>query len=97
MFGIDSNPYGDILNEDTEKGDQNEVKENSNFEILPEAHADSIQKEPSKDSVSYHLDNRIKILKTKAEEKIRNESLVNLVSFGVIGVVGFLILKRYIK
>jgi len=91
MFGIDSNPYGDILNEDTEKGDQNEVNENSNFEILPEAHADS------KDSVSYHLENRIEILKTKAEEKLRNESLVNLVSFGVIGIVGFLILKRYFK
>ena len=89
MFGIDSNPYGDILNEDTEQGDQNEVKDNSNFEDK--------QKEPSKDSVSYHLENRIEILKTKAEEKLRNESLVNLVSFGVIGIVGFLILKRYFK
>jgi hypothetical protein len=96
MFGIDSNPYGDLLNEDTEHGDQNEVNENSNFEILPEAHADSTQKEPSKDSVSYHLENKIEVLKTKAEEKIKNESLVNLVSFGVIGVVGFLILKRYL-
>ena len=97
MYGTDSNPYGDLLNEDIEHGDQNEVNENSNFEILPEAHADSIQKEPSKDSVRYHLDNRIKILKTQTEEKLRNESLVNLVSFGVIGIVGFLIFKRYFK
>jgi hypothetical protein len=93
MYGTDSNPYGDYS-----------ISENkvSHDHILPNDNREKEEtieeiKEPSKDSVTYHLDNRIKILKTKAEEKFRNESLVNLASFGAIAVVGFLLFKRYLK
>ena len=92
IFG-DTSPYGELLTEQTH---DDFSKDDEGIDIvLPEANAEI--EEPSKDSVSYHLDNRIKILKTQTEEKLRNESLVNLVSFGVIGIVGFLIFKRYWK
>tara|TARA_R110000824_G_scaffold306308_2_gene493900 strand:+ start:142 stop:426 length:285 start_codon:yes stop_codon:yes gene_type:complete len=79
--------------------------EEINDEVLGESHeheTDSIdvgstevyteEKEPSKDSVSYHIENRKKIL----EERIKNESSINLISFGIIAGVGILILKRYL-
>ena len=86
-------PYGNLIaheiNDDFSKDDKE-------IEIVtPEAHAE--EKEPSKDSVSYHLDRRVGILKTQAEEKLKKESLSNLIGFGLVGIVGVLILKRYFK
>ena len=97
MIFDDSNPYGEIMNDDL----------NANFEYeetgdIGHLHGDPIGEqsglniEPSKDSVSYHLDNQVKILKI-TEEKIRNQSMMNLLSFGIIAGVGVLILKRYWK
>ena len=97
MIFDDSNPYGEIMNDDL----------NANFEYeetgdIGHLHGDPIGEksglniEPSKDSVSYHLDNQVKILKI-TEEKIRNQSMMNLLSFGIVAGVGVLILKRYWK
>jgi hypothetical protein len=94
----DSNPYGEILNDEI----------NINFEYeetgdIGHLHGDPIGEqsglniEPSKDSVSWHIENRKEILKTQLEEKIRNQSMMNLLSFGIIAGVGVLILKRYWK
>jgi len=85
-------PYGSLISEEI---NDDFSKDDEGIDIvLPEAHAE--EKEPSKDSVSYNIERRTEILKTQAEEKIRNESLTNLVSYGIIAAIGVLILKRFL-
>ena len=92
IFG-DTSPYGELLTEQTH---DDFSKDDEGIDIvLPEANAEI--EEPSKDSVSWHIENRKEILKTQVEEKIRNQSITNLLSFGIIAGVGVLILKRYWK
>ena len=82
-------PYGSLESEEINDqviGDSNEDKTDSKDMGSTE------DKEPSKDSVSWHIENRKKIL----EERIKNESSINLISFGIIAGVGILILKRYL-
>lgn len=89
IFPNTYDPYGSLeaeeINDDV-IGDSNEDKTDSKDVGSTE------DKEPSKDSVSWHIENRKKIL----EERIKNESSINLISFGIIAGVGILILKRYL-
>ena len=88
IFPDAHDPYGSLISEEI---NDDFSKDDDGIDIvLPEAYAE--EKEPSKDSVSYHIENRKKIL----EERVRNESLTNLVSYGIIAGIGILILKRYL-
>lgn len=88
IFPDAHDPYGSLISEEIH---DDFSKDDDGIDIvLPEAYAE--EKEPSKDSVSYHIENRKKIL----EERVRNESLTNLVSYGIIAGIGILILKRYL-
>ena len=92
IFPDTYDPYGSLISEEIH---DDFSKDDEGIDIiLPEAQAE--EKEPSKDSVSYNIERRTEILKTQAEEKIRNESLTNLVSYGIIAAIGVLILKRFL-
>ena len=94
MIFSDTSPYGEILDEDF---NAEFSKDDEGIDIvLPVAHAETHNEEPSKDSVSYHIENRKEILKT-AEEKIRNQSMMNLLSFGIVAGIGVLLVKRFWK
>ena len=95
IFPNTYDPYGSLEAEEINEkligeSHEHEHKTDSVDIGLTEAYAE--EKEPSKDSVSYHIENRKKIL----EERVRNESSINLISFGIIAGVGILILKRYL-
>ena len=95
MIFSDTSPYGEILDEDF---NSEFSKDDEGIDIvLPVAHAETHNEEPSKDSVSYHIENRKEILKTQLEEKIRNQSMMNLLSFGIVAGVGVLLVKRFWK
>jgi len=92
IFPDSYDPYGSLISEEI---NDDFSKDDEGIDIvLPEAHAE--EKEPSKDSVGYHIERRTEILKSQAEEKIRNESITNLVSYGIIAGIGVLILKRFL-
>ena len=93
MIFADTSPYGELL---TDEVNDDFSKDDDGIDIvLPESNAEI--EEPSKDSVSYHIENRKEILKTQVEEKIRNQSITNLLSFGIVAGIGVLLLKRYWK
>ena len=91
IFPNSYDPYGSLESEEINEqvtGDSNEHEHKTDSKDM----GSTEDKEPSKDSVSYHIENRKKIL----EERIKNESSINLISFGIIAGVGILILKRYL-
>ena len=93
IFPNTYDPYGSLEAEEINDeviGESHEHKTDTVDIGSSEAYTE--EKEPSKDSVSYHIENRKKIL----EERIKNESSINLISFGIIAGVGILILKRYL-
>ena len=94
IFPDSYDPYGELLGE--EINDEFTNQDTGYLHGDPIGEQSGLNIEPSKDSVSYHLDNQAKILKI-AEEKIRNQSMMNLLSFGIVAGVGVLILKRYWK
>ena len=94
IFPDSYDPYGELLGE--EINDEFTNQDTGYLHGDPIGEQSGLNIEPSKDSVSYHLDNQDKILKID-EEKIRNQSMMNLLSFGIIAGVGVLILKRYWK
>jgi hypothetical protein len=92
IFPNTYDPYGSLESEEINDHVIGESQETDSIDVgSTEAYTE--EKEPSKDSVSWHIENRKKIL----EERIRNESSINLISFGIIAGVGILILKRYWK
>ena len=95
IFPDSYDPYGELLGE--EINDEFTNQDTGYLHGDPIGEQSGLNIEPSKDSVSYHLDNRIKILKTQADEKIKNQTMMNLLSFGIVAGVGVLILKRYWK
>lgn len=94
IFPDTYDPYGELISE--EINDEFTNQDTGYLHGDPIGEQSGLNIEPSKDSVSYHLDNQVKILKI-TEEKIRNQSMMNLLSFGIIAGVGVLILKRYWK
>lgn len=94
IFPDSYDPYGELLGE--EINDEFTNQDTGYLHGDPIGEQSGLNIEPSKDSVSYHLDNQVKILKI-SEEKIRNQSMMNLLSFGIVAGVGVLILKRYWK
>ena len=94
IFPDSYDPYGELLGE--EINDEFTNQDTGYLHGDPIGEKSGLNIEPSKDSVSYHLDNQVKILKI-SEEKIRNQSMMNLLSFGIVAGVGVLILKRYWK
>ncbi len=94
IFDDSYDPFGELLNEEIH--DEFTNQDTGYLHGDPIGEKSGLNIEPSKDSVSYHLDNQVKILKI-TEEKIRNQSMMNLLSFGIIAGVGVLILKRYWK
>ena len=94
IFPDTYDPYGELISE--EINDEFTNQDTGYLHGDPIGEQSGLNIEPSKDSVSYHLDNQVKILKI-SEEKIRNQSMMNLLSFGIVAGVGVLILKRYWK
>ena len=94
IFPDTYDPYGELISE--EINDEFTNQDTGYLHGDPIGEQSGLNIEPSKDSVSYHLDNQVKILKI-TEEKIRNQSMMNLLSFGIVAGVGVLILKRYWK
>ena len=94
IFDDSYDPFGELISE--EINDEFTNQDTGYLHGDPIGEQSGLNIEPSKDSVSYHLDNQVKILKI-TEEKIRNQSMMNLLSFGIIAGVGVLILKRYWK
>ena len=94
IFPDTYDPFGELISE--EINDEFTSQDTGYLHGDPIGEQSGLNIEPSKDSVSYHLDNQVKILKI-SEEKIRNQSMMNLLSFGIVAGVGVLILKRYWK
>ena len=94
IFPDTYDPFGELISE--EINDEFTSQDTGYLHGDPIGEKSGLNIEPSKDSVSYHLDNQVKILKI-SEEKIRNQSMMNLLSFGIVAGVGVLILKRYWK
>jgi hypothetical protein len=95
IFPNSYDPYGSLEAEEINDeviGENHEHEHDTDTVDVGSTEAYTEEKEPSKDSVSYHIENRKKIL----EERIKNESSINLISFGIIAGVGILILKRYL-
>lgn len=95
IFPNTYDPYGSLDAEEINdeligESHEHEHKTDSKDIGLTEAYAE--EKEPSKDSVSYHLDNQ----KNNIQKKIESQTSINLISFGIIAGVGILILKRYL-
>ena len=95
IFPDTYDPFGELISE--EINDEFTSQDTGYLHGDPIGEKSGLNIEPSKDSVSYHLDNRIKILKTQADEKIKNQTMMNLLSFGIIAGVGVLLVKRFWK
>ena len=93
IFPNTYDPYGSLESE--EINDQFTNRDTGYLHGDPIGEYSGLNIEPSKDSDSQDIENRKEILKI-ADEKIKNQSTINLLSFGIIAGVGILILKRYL-
>ena len=95
IFPNSYDPYGSLEAEEINDeliGENHEHEHKTDTVDIGSTEAYTEEKEPSKDSVSHHLENQ----KKNIQKKIESQTSINLISFGIIAGVGILILKRYL-